>query len=326
MKIAAIINPSLNGIQFYRVVIPNSYMLRLYDDVQVHFTDTLLKMPDKELATFDIVHASYHNWDIAETPRLNDLGVKLILDVDDFWRLSRFHELYDKYTDVERTQQIITLMKKADAITTTTDILADRIKPYNLNVGIFNNALMNDNYPKSRENKIPYFAWIGANNHTADLMMIQDIQKGIKVPVFIPEMYRLVFADNFLYYPSHDIPDYLNLYTKFDVILAPLRKDEFNSYKSALKVMEAGMFSKPLIVSDVMPFSPYLKHKENCLKVRKTSEWIKWVKLLSKDKEMRDELGRNLHNDVICDFDLDAITKDRYKFYNKVLGKSIDEK
>ena len=323
MKIAAIINQTLNGVQFYRVVIPNSYMIRLNSDVHVHFTDTLLKMPDKELATFDMVHASYHNWDIAETPRLNDLGVKLVLDVDDFWKLSRFHELYDKYSDIDRTKQIIALMKKADAITTTTDTLADRIRPYNLNVGVFNNALMNDDYPKSKENKIPYFAWFGANNHTADLMMIQHIQKGFKVPVFIPEMYRLVFKDNFLYYPHQEIPDYLNLYTKFDVVLAPLRKDEFNSYKSALKVMEAGFFSKPLIISDVMPYSPYLKHKQNCLVVKKRSEWIKWVKLLSNDKEMRETLGKNLHDDVICDFDLDAITKERYVFYNKVLGKDI---
>ncbi len=319
MKIISIIQERLNGVTFYRSVIPHSYMVST-NGVKTHFTDTLIKMDDKELASYDAVVVSYHGWDDTQNQRLAKLGVKLILDVDDFWSLSRFHELYNYYKENNRTAEIIKMIKAADAITTTTTLLAERIYPYNQKVGIFNNALMDDDYKTTVENPTPQAAWLGAGTHTADLMLIQHLQKGFGIPVHIPEAYRLVFKDKFSYYPPQQIPEYLGLYSKFDIILAPLRKDEFNSYKSALKFMEAAAFSKALIISDVEPFSPYLKHKENCLKVRKKSEWQKWLKMLANDRAMREELGSNLHKDGLIDFNLEDITKRRYEFYKEVVG------
>lgn len=320
MNIISIVRQKLSGIHLYRGVVPHSYMSGRHNVKEMRFTDTLIKMSDEELSKFDMVHVSYHDWDVLETKRLNDLGVKLVIDVDDYWRLSRFHEFYDQYEEQGTTEKIIETIKCADAITTTTDLLAEKIKPFNKTVGVFGNALMNDEYYQPTKNEIPVAAWLGAAQHTADMMMIQHLRKGFKIPVFIPEQYKQVFNDKFDYYTPVPVPEYLSLYNKFDIILAPLRKDEFNKYKSPLKVMEAGFFSKPLIVSDVDPFSPYLKHKENCLVVRKKSEWGRFLKLMANDKAMRDELGRNLHKDVLKDFDLAKITKARFEYYKKIIS------
>jgi len=318
MNIISIVREKLSGIHLYRSVIPHSFMSGRYKIDQILFTDTLLKTSDEELSKFDMVHSSYHDWDVQDTKRLKDLGVKLVIDVDDYWNLSRFHEFYEMYKENGTAKKIIEVIKCADAITTTTELLADRIRPYNPIVGVFGNALMNDDYHQPTKNKTPFAAWLGAAQHTADLMMIQHLQKGFKIPIYIPEQYRQVFKDRFLYYQPMGVPEYLSLYNRYDIILAPLRKDRFNKYKSPLKVMEAGFFSKPLIVSDVEPFSPYLKHKENCLVVRKKSEWGKWLQRLEKDKAMRDELGANLHKDVLRDFDLEKFSDKRFEFYKKI--------
>jgi len=320
MKILVLIKEKLNGVLFYRGVIPHSYMIGRHD-VQIHFRDNILMLSDKELSSFDIVHASY--WfcgDEHDRLRVNRLGVKLIIDIDDYWEVDRYHELYDNFKESNHKKIVTDLIKSADAITTTTTQLADKVRIYNDVVGIFPNALMDDNYINRKKNKIPFFAWIGGANHTSDLMLIQHLQKGFGNPVYVPEMYRSIFKDRFLYYAPQQIPNYLGLYNEYDVILVSLRESKFNKLKSPLKIMEAGMFSRPVIVSGTDPFREYLKHKENCLVVRKKSEWGKWAKLLANDKQMRKELGINLHTDMLLMFDLEKITKRRYGFYKGVLS------
>jgi|6_EtaG_2_1085325.scaffolds.fasta_scaffold15592_3 hypothetical protein len=318
MKILSMIKEKLNGIALYRSVIPHSHMIGRHD-VRIHFTDNIITIPDKELETFDIIHASYAFWGDNDRERLRRLGVKLIIDIDDYWHIDRFHELYDYYEKEKRPQHIKDAMGTADAITTTTDLLAKMIRPFNKTVGVFNNVLMDDDFYAPRKNEVPFCAWVGGNCHTADLMLIQHLQKGNGFPVFVPDMYRDTFKDRFLYYEGQPIPNYLGLYNAHDIVLVALRQGEFNKYKSPLKVMESGFFKKAIIVSDVDPYSQYLKHKENCLAVRKHSEWARWCKLLINDAAMRNELGNNLYKDVMKNFNLLDVNKKRFKFYQSVL-------
>ena len=321
MKIISLVRQKLNGVLLYREVIPHAYMVGRYD-VHIHFRDNILTITDEELETYDILHSSYSFMNDFQKERLKRLNVKLIIDVDDYWMVDRFHELYNIYKEDDRTKIIRDIMRSADAITTTTSVLAEKIKPYCDKVGVFTNTLQKDDYSNNRVNEVPYMAWIGGGNHTADLMLIQHLQKGIKVPVYVPENYRKVFRDRFLYYPGQSIPEYLGVYNHYDIILISLRKSLFNSLKSPLKLMEAAFFRKPVIVSDVMPFSPYLKHKENCLVVRKKSEWVKWSKMLINDEAMRKELGENLYKLVDEHFNIDKITKKRVDFYKSVINNT----
>jgi len=318
IKILVLIKNKLNGVLFYRSVIPHSYMLGRWD-VNITFKDNLF-LSKHELEKFDIIHTSYsllEKWDIE---RIKKANVKLIVDVDDYWILDRFHELYDKYKDKNIPDKIKFIIRSANAITTTSEALRKKILPLCSKVGVISNTLMDDDYVRPKHNPIPYMAWLGASNHTMDLMEIQHLQMGFQFPVYIPEMYRTVFKNRFLYYQRQQVPNYLGLYNEYEIILAPLRANKFNQYKSPLKLMEAGFFKKPLIISDVEPFKPYLKHKENCLAVRKKSEWAKWAKLLSKDKELRTYLGENLKATVDEHFNIDKFSEKRWEFYKEVVG------
>lgn len=316
MDILVITKQKLNGVHLYRSVIPHSHLAGKFD-INVEFTDTSLRYTPEQLNSFDIIHASYSYCD-DNLLKSKDRDYKLVIDIDDYWYLDRYHELYDYYKENNISKNIIDIIKNADAITTTTKELASKIKVYNPVVEHFHNTLMLDSYSKEIVNPVPYMAYLGASNHTSDLLEIQHLQKGLGFPVFIPEMYRGYFKDRFLYYPPAKVPDYLSLYNRYDIILIPLRKNKFNIYKSPLKVMEAGFFKKPVIISDTEPFSDFLRHKENCLAVRKKSEWIKWTKLLQKDSELRKYLGENLYNDVIKHFDINAITTKRHDFYKNI--------
>ena len=76
---------------------------------------------------------------------------------------------------------------------------------------MISNTLMDDDHVRPKHNPIPYMAWLGASNHTMDLMEIQHLQMGFQFPVYIPEMYRTVFKNRFLYYQRQQVPNYLGL-------------------------------------------------------------------------------------------------------------------
>jgi hypothetical protein len=319
MKIISLITQKLNGVTLYRSLLPHASILKYEPEHHVKFVDNLIMLKDEELAEHDILQMSYSMYDKFDVERAKRLGLKVVIDVDDYWMVDRFHELYDNFKENDRAKIVIEIIKQADAITTSTELLAEKIKLFKDVLSVLPNNLMEDNFVAPKVNPTPYLAWIGGSNHTSDMFEIQHLVKTLKFPVFIPEMYRIVFKDRFLYYPAQDIPDYLNLYNKFDIILAPLRKNKFNQYKSPLKLIEAGAFKKPIIVSNVEPFKCYLKHKENCLVVSKKSEWNKWSKLLSNDADMRKELGENLFKDTMREFNTEIITKKRIEFYKSIL-------
>jgi len=123
---------------------------------------------------------------------------------------------------------------------------------------------------------------------------------------------------------TQPINTYMTMYDELDLCLAPLKNYEFNSYKSNLKLLEAGAKKKPIIVSGV---TPYLdgEHLKNCLIVDAKKEhklWIKYVNQMVDNSQMRLDFGENLYEYVLNNFDLEKITEKRAEFYNKFFENS----
>lgn len=79
----------------------------------------------------------------------------------------------------------------------------------------------------------------------------------------------------------------------FDIGIAPLKPHVFNRSKSAIKFMEYSALGIPTIASDVGPYSDNIKHGETGLLVKRDHEWSKYLRMLTEDHDMREELGRN---------------------------------
>lgn len=90
---------------------------------------------------------------------------------------------------------------------------------------------------------------------------------------------------------------YGEMYREIDVALVPLKGETlFQSCKSELKIIEAGMTKSAAIVTDCMPYSPHLKHEDNCMVVSPTrNNWYEGVRKLINDEDLREELSVNLH-------------------------------
>jgi len=103
-----------------------------------------------------------------------------------------------------------------------------------------------------------------------------------------------------------------------DIMLVPLVKNNFNGYKSNIKILEAAGKAIPVIVSHV---DPYLGFPENVVKyVKKRDDWTRYINDLVNDKDMRDELGILLHTYCAKYFNFNEINEKRKAAFLKLLS------
>lgn len=123
---------------------------------------------------------------------------------------------------------------------------------------------------------------------------------------------------------SKPIDQYMDLYKDIDVVIAPLLPCEFNSCKSNLKFLEAGVTNTALIATNTGPYATsgidLLENPSgNCRLVEPNkSNWTLAIQHMVLDNRFVEVSKKNLSN-YVKQFDLTEITKNRDKIYRKML-------
>lgn len=173
-----------SGVGAMRSIWPAQQLKRAHgDEVEVH----LDFHPDVNnldyLSKFDIIHfhrmlGPYDGSEVLFT-ELKRRGVKLIMDIDDYWMPPPTHHLYAIILADKMNEQIENNLRLADWITTTTDIFAEEIRKFNPNVMVFPNAINREESMWASET-VPdplgrtRITWIGGSSHMHDLIKIKD--------------------------------------------------------------------------------------------------------------------------------------------------------
>ena len=129
---------------------------------------------------------------------------------------------------------------------------------------------------------------------------------------------------------TQPVTSYAKNYRLFDVSLAPIKNHIFNRMKSQLKVIEAGFYKKPIIASEIGPYTIDLKHSlqngnfvdGNALLVREGrnhSDWSKYMKKLIDNPSWAEDLGERLYETVKDKYNLNNVTKTRAELYKSLL-------
>jgi glycosyltransferase involved in cell wall biosynthesis len=103
-------------------------------------------------------------------------GMKIILDLDDYWRLPPTHALYKKLEDQWKT--LTSRLSIADLITTTTAALGNEILKYNKKVVVIPNAINPEEeqfIPKEIDSEKVRIGWIGGSSHLEDLKLLSSM-------------------------------------------------------------------------------------------------------------------------------------------------------
>lgn len=113
---------------------------------------------------------------------------------------------------------------------------------------------------------------------------------------------------------------YGNIYKDIDILLVPLRENEFNSCKSELKFIEGGWTCTCVLASNVAPYSDWCHDGEDGMLVGKGAKnWARALKPLLRDTFKREQLAIHLRRRVLSERDLDTISKDRSAIYKKII-------
>ena len=141
---------------------------------------------------------------------------------------------------------------------------------------------------------------------------------------FVNEPYRRMWTRNINSYATH--------YANVDVLLAPLKENDFNKMKSQLKEIEAGFTNTALIAQNFGAYTLDLTNvKERggninpngtamLVDTRKNhKDWKKDIEFLSNNPDVVKLLQTNLHNLVKDKYSLETICKQRVEAYKKIV-------
>jgi len=321
------------------------------------------------------------------------IGVKIIYDIDDFWELHSSHLNYDTWKKTGGDKSITDMIKRADAVTTTTQIFADKIKELNPNVYVLENAVNLEEQQwvfNRRSSSKVRFLWGGGISHIADLRLLKrsiemfnkdknGFLKGAQlfmcgfdlrmrtphgtVPIsdwrtnqwtFFEDMFTynnryltnnehrqflLKYDDKNYGFNEEFIDDFYQrrwtrpiitygyMYNEADVCLAPLRNNNnFNKYKSNLKIVEAGAHHCPIIASN---FGPYTiddiegkkdgKQKGFLIDEDDTEGWHEKMTFYYENPTIMLEHGENMFEYVKNNLSIDVVGKKRCDLYRKIV-------
>jgi glycosyltransferase involved in cell wall biosynthesis len=243
-------------------------------------------------------------------------GCKLVMDLDDDWKLPHNHVLYQNLLKLE--PYIENNLRNADMVTCTNERLADKIFPFNNNVHIFPNAIpygYKQFYTdKVQDDRVRLF-WCGSITHEHDLALlryplqrIQGQHHKFKMVIggytgknpyekYVWDKMVRIYTNN-LKLP-HDIyggllPSmYMELYNFADICLIPLEKSDWHACKSNLKILESATKKCPVIVSNVEPYN--VDKDMPVLWANNSADWYKHINYLINNKNARIDYGEALH-------------------------------
>lgn len=184
-KIKVLVVPSDKfGCGLYRSVQPHSKLQELYpEDFEVDIVDGFNWDNHEELAKYDIVH--FHKGLANDmTPIWNAIAfckennIVTIMDVDDNWDVGQFHPLYLSNKAMKAGEKITATFKKVDYVTTTTEIFANKIRPWNKNVFVYPNAIdpNEEQYlPIKNPSKRIRFGFVMGSSHGRDMEQFRGV-------------------------------------------------------------------------------------------------------------------------------------------------------
>jgi glycosyltransferase involved in cell wall biosynthesis len=183
-KINVLVIPSdRTGVGKFRSVDPHIFLQNLYPEdfhVEISFEVPLNNLDFFKKYQIVALHRSIGpDFDKAAEviQELNKMGIATVCDIDDYWMPGKEHPIHDVIKFNKINEKIVTNLRVAKYVSTTTTIFADEIKKLNPNIVIFPNAI-NPNETQFKEPTLPSdrlrVGWLGGSSHLHDIQLLDQ--------------------------------------------------------------------------------------------------------------------------------------------------------
>ena len=306
-KIAIVIQ-QVNGVAYHRLIVPIAKMAKDYGLEVV----CLQNIEDDFLEKLDGVTHVIYNRNISALMKPEEViyklkakGIKVICDIDDYWILPKNHPMKYFYSKSKMDKCIVANIKHADQVWTTTKYLAEKIAPYNKKVEVVKNAIDPLEKQFAYENlsiDFDTFFYSGGSTHAQDLKLLGNAFDNEELLIKSPSTPKNLSP---ISVQLSSVAEYAKDYEDCGICVIPLKENVFNSCKSELKLIEAGHFAKPVLVSHVRPYTLIAtkSHTKNCIKVY-NNDWTAAIKKIKGNHQMQVDLGLKLKEDVTLKYNI----------------------
>lgn len=185
-KIKILVIPSdTHGVGKFRMLDPYKYIGDNYNneihvDIVFNAENTNEYFQGYDAVIFNShIHQTDHQDNINRIKWLKKEGIKVIMDIDDYWLTDKTHPMHNQIILSKIPEKKIELLRLSDYVTTTTTVFANTIeyKIKNKNVLIFPNSI-NDEEKQFKSNKQKTdkirFGWSGGSCLTPDTEILTD--------------------------------------------------------------------------------------------------------------------------------------------------------
>lgn len=184
-KINVLVLPSdKSGVGKYRSVDPHVKLQNMYPDefhVDINYQPNVNDI--NYFKKYQIIHfhrgiGQDYEKSVELIKTLKKQGIIVIGDIDDYWLPTKEHPIHQLIVQNKMHEKIISNLKEASFITTTTNIFANEIKKFNKNVIVLPNAI-DPQDPQYNEETLPSdkirVGWLGGSSHLHDLKLLDGM-------------------------------------------------------------------------------------------------------------------------------------------------------
>ena len=250
-----------------------------------------------------------------------DMGLKIIVDLDDYNFISPHHPVYDIWCEQYDDKVFEKMMMITDVVTTTTKKLQKHYLSYNNNVVIIPNAVDGDWLKfKPCSNKKSIILRAGSH-HLSDVWLFRNEivevlnkHKDWHFIVIGGEIEFLKRKVNYFLYQDMDIHQYFAtiLGLNASIFIVPLEDNELNRCKSNISFQEAA-------ISGAVALTPYWWNLHNCsVTYRDKKSFAEGLEKLITDYDLRQDLHAKAIKKINANYLLSDANKQRMKIINEL--------
>ena len=262
-------------------------------------------------------HPLFHRWEAEEQVALGLMAPEAIASARRNEVMERFHAC----------------LTAADAVTVSTQLLADYYRPFSDRIVVLPNAY-DDANPlwdlEPRPRATVNIGFFGTDHHEDNLRLLTGVLE--QVLRRHPEM-RVVEAGGPALLPRIEAPSaqlvhlgslpfevFPLLVREMDIVLAPLADEPFMRCKSNIRCLMAGLARAPVVASPVGPYQDYVRPGVNGFHAASAAEWSDGIERLVADPELRRMMGE-ANRQIAQTYAISANARRWENVYDALLGR-----